>query len=103
MTTSLPALAVALLLAACAPVELGGQTWYKEGASTAEQQAALAAAETQARQAHVQPPEERNLVLRSMTAQGWRLKPRQTAPALDSAPAAPVRPPPRNNLNSGML
>ena len=73
---------LALALAGCATVETGGQTWYREGATADEQAAALGAAEVQAKQAHVLPAEERDIVIRSMTAQGWRLIAKDSAPPL---------------------
>lgn len=71
-------------LIGCAVVETGDHVWFKEGATQAEQEAALATARVQAAQAHVTPPEERDILLRSMTAQGWRLKPKAAAPPLKS-------------------
>ena len=85
----------ALALASCAAVETGDHGWYKEGGTASDRDAALAAAEVQAKQAHVQPPEERDIVIRSMTAQGWRLMPKQSAPPLKSDAARKARPPQR--------
>ena len=73
---------LALALAGCATVETGDHLWYKEGAANSDRDAALAAAQVQAKQARVPPPEERDIVIRSMTAQGWRLMPKQSAPPL---------------------
>ena len=78
---------LALALAGCATVETGGQTWYREGGTADEQSAALGAAEVQAKQAHVLPAEERDIVIRSMTAQGWRLIAKDSAPALKQSKA----------------
>ena len=78
---------LALALAGCATVETGGQTWYREGATADEQSAALGAAEVQAKQAHVLPGEERDIVIRSMTAQGWRLIAKDSAPPLKQSRA----------------
>jgi hypothetical protein len=86
---------LAWTLAGCATFETGDNVWYKDGATFADQQAALAAAQTQAKQAHVQGPEERDIVIRSMAAQGWRMMPKQSAPTLKSnatrTPSAPQR------------
>ena len=94
-------LLLALASAGCAIVEPGDQVWFKEGATSSERDAALAAAQTQARQAHVQPPEERDILLRAMTAQGWRLVPKESAPPLETKPRKPAPPPPRSN--AGLL
>ncbi|MEO7318079.1 MAG: hypothetical protein ABIZ56_03715 [Chthoniobacteraceae bacterium] len=83
-------------LIGCAVVETGDHVWFKEGGTQAEQDAALATARVQAAQAHVTPPEERDIVIRSMTAQGWRLKPKAAAPPLKSETTrktpAPMKP-----------
>ena len=76
---------LATTFAGCAIVETGDHVWFKEGATSHEQDAALAAARVQAAQAHVTPPEERDMVIRSMTAQGWRLMEKGSAPPLKSA------------------
>jgi hypothetical protein len=80
-------------LIGCAVVNTGGQVWYKEGATAREQEAALAAAEAQAAQAHVKPPEERSIVIRNMTAQGWRLISKDSAPPPKSENTHPLPPP----------
>ena len=90
-----PAALLALAFANCATVQTGDQMWYKEGATVAEQQAALAAAETQAKNASLQPAEERDIVLRSMTAQGWRLVPKDSAPPLKTRAPKKSPVPPR--------
>jgi hypothetical protein len=81
MTIKLP-LSVAILLLSlvgCAVVDTGDHTWFKEGATAHEQQAALAAAELQAVRADTTPALQKAIVLRSMTAQGWRLVPKNSA------------------------
>lgn len=89
------ALFLALVLGGCAAVETSDHDWYKEGATASDRDAALAAAEVQAKQANVQPSEERDIVIRSMTAQGWRLMPKNSAPPLKSDAAMKTRPPQR--------
>ena len=71
-------------LVGCAIVESGDHVWFKEGATPHEQDAALATARVQATQARVTPQEERDMVIRSMTAQGWRLMDKSSAPSLKS-------------------
>ena len=71
-------------LVGCAIVETSDHVWFKEGATPPEQDAALATARVQAAQAHVTPQEERDMVIRSMTAQGWRLMEKGSAPPLKS-------------------
>jgi hypothetical protein len=91
-----PLLAGAMLaasLAGCAVVETGDQVWFKEGATPREQEAALAAAQVQAAQAHTTPEQERDIVIRSMTAQGWRLVPKHSAPPLKPDATRKTRPP----------
>ena len=92
-----PILSVVMLtaLAGCEVVQTGDQIWFKEGATAREQQAALNAAEAQAAQAHVTPPEERNIVIRNMTAQGWRLVSKDAAPPFKSENSRPLPPPVR--------
>lgn len=75
---------LAVSFAACAIVETGDHVWFKEGATPHEQEAALASAQVQATQAQVTPQEERDMVIRSMTAQGWRLLEKNSAPPLKS-------------------
>ncbi len=71
-------------LAGCAIVETGDHVWFKEGATPQERDAALASARVQATQAHVTLQEERDMVIRSMTAQGWRLMEKGSATTLKS-------------------
>ncbi len=85
-----PYIAGALLaatLTGCASLPAGDHVWVKEGATPQEQSAALAAAQAQAAQARTTPVQERDLVLRAMTAQGWRLQSKASAPPLRSAAA----------------
>ena len=91
-----------LVLAGCAVMEPGNQAWFKEGATESERQAAVAAAETQAKQARVQPAEERGIFLQAMTAQGWRLMPKGSAPSLATKPATPTRSPQRANTGGAL-
>jgi hypothetical protein len=77
----------------CAVVETGNQTWYKEGATETERDSAVAAAEAQAAQAQVTPAEKRDMVIRNMTAQGWRLISKDAAPKLKSDTTRPLPPP----------
>ena len=62
----------------------------------------LSAALVQSKNAQVPPAEERGIFLQAMTAQGWRLKPKESAPPLASQPATPTRPPARTNIGGAM-
>ena len=73
-------LAAALLfpiLVGCAVVNTGDNIWFKDGATAHEQEAALAAARVKAAQSDGTPALEKDIVIRSMTAQGWRLVPKK--------------------------
>ena len=76
---------LAASLIGCAVVETGDHAWFKEGATPHEQEAALGAATVRATQAQVTPAEKRDMVIRSMTAQGWRLVQKDSAPPLKPA------------------
>ena len=80
-------------IAGCSIVETGDHVWYKEGAASGEREGALAAAQMQAKQAHVQPAGERDIVVRSMTAQGWRLVDKRLAPTPKAKPKTQPPPP----------
>lgn len=77
---------LAIYLGGCAVtgIDQGDTVWYKEGATARERDAAMATAESQALQARSDPTNQtqKDIVLRSMTAQGWRLVPRASAPPL---------------------
>jgi hypothetical protein len=76
----------------CAETGTQNQTWFKEGATAREQEAALASAEVQASQAHATKAEERDIVIRNMTAQGWRLVSSKSAPPLKPETSRPLPP-----------
>ena len=80
-------------LAGCAVVETGDQTWFKEGATAREQEAAIDAAEAQAAQVQATAAEKRDIVIRSMTGQGWRLVSKASAPPPKSDTSRPLPPP----------
>ena len=87
MSVLKPTSIAAILFAAfvgCAIVETGDHVWFKEGATPQQQDAALVAARVQAEQANGAPAERRDMVIRSMTAQGWRLVAKDSAPRLKS-------------------
>lgn len=100
MTPRSALVALIATVTGCAVVETGDHVWYREGATAAQQEAALSAAEMQAKQARVQPAEERDIVIRSMTAQGWRLMPRGSTPP---PKAAVARQPPALPLSGPAL
>src|ERR1043165_4917070 len=88
--------ALSALLTGCAVVKTDGDVWYKEGAADKEQQAALGAAEAQAAQAaSATPAQKRGIVVRNMTAQGWRLVSKNSAPTLKTESKRPLPPPDR--------
>lgn len=93
---------VAVFLAGCTVVETGGNTWFKEGATAQEREAALNAAQLQAAQSDTTPADKHGMVIRSMTAQGWRMIAKASAPPLktDAARKAPL--PLRTGTASGM-
>jgi|GEM_PF-5161583 len=66
---------------ACTTIETGDQEWYKEGATDRERAAALSTAEAQASQAGPAATEQirKDIVIKNMTAQGWRLQPKKSA------------------------
>ena len=80
---------VSVALIGCAVVETGDDVWYKEGATAREREAALSAAQSQAMQAAQGKPDpgdqtKKQIIMTSMTAQGWRLMHKDTAPAMES-------------------
>lgn len=91
-------LGVGWVLVGCSTMSTGEQVWFKEGGTPQERDRLLLAAEVQARQAYPDSPmaggavgttgpqsvaalqhSRRDVVVRSMTAQGWRLVPRNQA------------------------
>ena len=80
-------------MAGCAVVDTGDQTWFKEGATARDQDAALAGAEAQAAQVHATPAEKRDIVIRNMTGQGWRLVSKASAPPPKPESKRPLPPP----------
>lgn len=70
-----------LLLGGCTTVDTGDQEWYKEGATDRERAAAMSTAQAQASQAGPAVTEQvrKDIILKNMTAQGWRLKPKTSA------------------------
>ena len=91
----LAALILAGALSGCSTMELGDNVWYKQGGTIEERDRLLAAAQVQAAQAHAVPkpgaPDqpnarqqtEREVVLTTMTAAGWRLVPKSEAGPLE--------------------
>jgi len=77
---------VVISVTGCASVETGDHVWFKEGATAREKEAALAAAQVNAVQADTTPALEKDIVIRSMTAQGWRLVTKNSAPSLKPNP-----------------
>jgi hypothetical protein len=87
----LAALILAGALSGCSTMELGDSVWYKPGGTIEERDRLLAAAQVQTAQAHATPtpgaPDqasakrqtERDFVLTTMTAAGWRLVPKSEA------------------------
>jgi len=84
-----------LAFAGCAIVESDDHVWYKEGATTREREAALAAAEVQARQSGQDTPAQRGMVVTNMTSQGYRLVPKASAPPPEPESAHPLPKSPR--------
>jgi hypothetical protein len=96
MKTTL-ALLVLTLFAGCRSLPESDHVWYKEGGTPGERDRLLTAAEVQARQAYPDAPmagasgtastksqaslrlARQDVVLRYMTAQGWRRVPREQA------------------------
>ena len=93
----LAAIILAGALAGCSTVETGDRVWYKSGGTIEERDRLLAAAQVQAVQAHAAPTAgasdqagarqqtERQAVLTTMTAAGWRLVPKSEAGPLPHA------------------
>jgi hypothetical protein len=91
----LAAIILAGALSGCSTMELGDRVWYKKGGTIEERDRLLAAAQVQAAQAHAAPrpgaPDqshakqqtEREVVLTTMTAAGWRLVPKSEAGRLE--------------------
>jgi hypothetical protein len=93
--------AIVCVLTACTMVETGNEVWYKEGATSRDREAALAAARSQALQATQGKPDpgdqtKKRIVVTSMTAQGWRLVNKEAAPAMKPETSRKL-PPPRMN------
>lgn len=91
----LAAFILAGALSGCSTIETGDRVWYKQGGTIEERDRLLAAAQVQAAQAHAVPkpgaPDqsyakqqtEREVVLTTMTAAGWRLMPKSEAGPLE--------------------
>jgi hypothetical protein len=98
MKTFLICAGVAAVLAACAVVKTGDDVWYKEGATAREREAALAAANAQAMKATEGKPDpgdqtKKQIMVTSMTAQGWRLMHKDSAPSMEPETSRKLPPP----------